>query len=419
MVMRSIAASLLCAALAGSAVSGLCADETALTQDNALSGAYADNPQVTEARKSVDAARGELLTARALPAPGIEFEIGGLKANESGKRDATLDTVSVMQEFEPLGVWGQKTKIAGIEVAAREASVRGVWSEAYLAVRERYARIILDKKKLEVSGENLTILRQFCSKVELRFQSGKALKDEMQRARIELLQSETAYLAAEKELKVDKARLNLLLGRPADTPFDVREELKEEKMEFDLRTLTALAMERRPDIRREALALDAKNEELTMAQLKRLPSPFVGYERVTTDYENDSTIRLGMTMPLWGFNQGEVRKAAAQKEAQAVKTAAVKREAAFEVYEAYLDAELFRRKIELLKKGLEEANELLRLADLRYSAGEIDFLNFLDQVRKATETRISYYEGLCELSNAISRLEKTVYASLRKESYLK
>lgn len=415
MTMRSCIA-FACAAACALAPAHLRAEE-ALSQERALTAAYADNPELAAARTDIAAARGELVSARALPAPGMEFEIGGLKANEDGKRIATLDKVSVVQEIEPPGVWGQKTKIAELEIAMREESARAVWSDRYVAVREQYNRIILDKKRLQVSGENLRILRQFTSKVELKFQSGKALKDEVQRAQIELLQSETAFLAAEKTLRVDKARLNLLLGRPVAADFDVQEDLREETIDPDLEALTAAALRQRPDVRAETLALRARQEELAMEQLKRLPSPFVGYERVTTDYENDSTIKLGMTMPVWGLNQGGVQKAAAAKDAQSVKAAAMRREAALDVYEAYLDAELSRRKVALLKKGLEEANELLRVADLRYSEGQIDFLNFLDQVRKATETRVAYYEGLFELSNAVSRLEKAAYTSLRKERY--
>ena len=59
------------------------------------------------------------------------------------------------------------------------------------------------------------------------------------------------------------------------------------------------------------------------------------------------------------------------------------------------------------------------MSDLSYSEGGIDFINFLDQVKTATETRILYYEGLFDLGNAISRLEKVMYSSLRKEGYLK
>jgi outer membrane protein TolC len=395
------------------------AEEEIFTLDTALVTAYENNPRMTEARKSVEAVKGDSITARVLPNPEVEFEIGGLKKNEDGKRRTNLDKVGVKQEFEPFGVRGLKSKIARNEILIQEESVRAVWSEIYLKVRENYNKIILDKKQMELASDNLNILRQFYSRVEIRFQSGKAIKNELQRAKIELLEAEAGYLNAEKEFKVDKAKLNLLLGRAVDTPFDIKEELKEEELELDFKELTERAFTQRPDIKQEELSLDSKVKNLTKEQLSRLPSPFVGFERTTTDYENDSAITIGMSLPLWDLNQGEVKKAKAEKEAQKVKVESVKREVVLDVYEAYLTSELAHRQLVLLKKSLEEANELLRLADMRYSEGEIDFINFLDQVRTANQTRIKYYEGLFILTNAISRLEKAVYTSLRKEDYLK
>lgn len=394
------------------------ADEI-LTLDKALVTAYENNPRITEVRKGVEAAKGDLITARALPNPEVEFEIGGFKKNEDGKRRTNLDKVGIQQGFEPFGVRGLKSKIARNEILIQEESVRAVWSEIYLKIRENYNKIILHKKQMELANDNLNILRQFYSRVEVSFQSGKAIKNELQRAKIELLHAETGYLHAEKEFKVDKAKLNLLLGRAVDTPFNIKEELKEEELELDFKELTHLAFTQRPDIKQEELSLDSKVRNLTKEQLSRLPSPFVGFERTTTDYENDSAITIGMSLPLWDLNQGEVKKAKAEKEAQKVKVESVKREVVLDVYEAYLTSELAHRQFALLKKSLEEANELLRLADMRYSEGEIDFINFLDQVRTANQTRIKYYEGLFSLTNAISRLEKAVYTSLRKEEYLK
>ena len=114
-----------------------------------------------------------------------------------------------------------------------------------------------------------------------------------------------------------------------------------------------------------------------------------------------------------------MKKAKAQKEAQEVKLEATKREVVFDVYGAYLNAELTQKQLDLFKESLEEANELLRLANLRYSEGEIDFINYLDQVRTATETRVRYYEGLFNLNQTISELEKAIYASVREEDFLK
>ena len=394
------------------------AEET-LTLEKALSLAYENNPSMIEAAKAVDAAKGDLITARAFSNPEVEFEIGGLKKNELGERKTNLDSFEVRQGFDPPGVRGKKNKIARNEVLIQQEAVKAAWSQVYAETRGIYSQIILNKKELELTSENLSILRQFFSRVQQRFQSGQALKNDVQRAKIELLDAENSYLFAEKELKINKARLNLLLGRAMDNLFEIEEELKDEELRLDLQELTREAFSKSPAIKSEDLALNLKAANLTKEELSRLPSPFVGFQRTTEEYENDSSLVVGFSIPLWNLNQGEVKKAQAEKDAQTAKTQAAKRELAFSVFEAYLNAELTHRQLELLKKSLEEANELLSLANLRYSEGEIDFINFLDQVKTAAQTRIKYYQGLFSLNKAINELEKTVYVSVRKEEYLR
>jgi cobalt-zinc-cadmium efflux system outer membrane protein len=393
------------------------ADE-ALTLEKSLSLAFENNPRVIEARKTIDAAKGDLITARTFANPEVEFEIGGLKKNEEGKRKTNLDSFEVRQGFDPPGVRGLKSKIAKNEILIQQESLKSIWSQVYAEVREVYSQVIIDKKKLELAQDNLDILRQFFSRVQQRFQSGQALKNDVQRAKIELLDAENAYLAVEKELKINKAKLNLLLGRAMDTLFEIEEELKDEELQLDLQELTQVAFSKSPLIKSEDLTLNSKNANLTKEQLNRLPSPFLGFKRTNEDYDNDYAAVIGFSVPLWNLNQGEVKKAQAEKDAQAVRTEAVKREVSFNVFEAYLNAELAHRQLELLKKSLEEANELLRLANLRYSEGEIDFINFLDQTRTSTQAKVKYYEGLFSLNKAVNELEKTIYASIRKEGYL-
>ena len=411
-------------------VFGFAKAEEILSLDKALLTAYDNNPRMIEAKKLISAVKGELITARTLPNPEVEFEIGGLKKNAEGRRKGKLDNMEIRQDLGPPGSRLLQGKIAKNQVLSQEESLKAVWSNIYLEVRRIYAKIILDKKELELTQENLNILRNFFSRVQLRFQSGQALKNDVQRAKIELLKAERSYFLAEKELKVDKARLNLFLGRSFDVSFEVAEELsrqsgippeagKEENIKLSFQELREKALSLRPDLKSEELQLDSAGKNLVKERLNRLPSPFVGFQRTTEEYENDSAVVVGLSVPLWNLNQGEVKKAKAQKEAQQVKVDAAKREVAFEVYEAYTEAELAEKQLSLSKKSLEEANELLRLADLRYSEGEIDFINYLDQIKAVTESRVGYYESLFKLNDALSNMEKTIYASLRGEGYLK
>ena len=393
--------------------------EEALTLEKALSLAYEYNPIMIEAVKAVEGAKGDLITARSLPNPEAEFEISGLKKNEEGERNPHLGSFEVRQGFDLPGVLGVRGKISKHQVSAQEESLKIVWVQIYAQIREAYTHIILDKKAQELASEKLNIMRQFYGRVQQQFQSGKALKNDLQRAKLELLNAENETLAIEKEIKTDKAKLNILLGRTMETPFEIEEELKEEELVLDLNELTQAALSKNPVIKNQEFILASKKSALSKEQLNRLPSPFVGFKRTNEDYDNDYAAVVGFSVPLWNLNQGEVKKAKAEKEAQAVRVEAVKREVAFGVFEAYLNAELAHRQFELQKKSLEEANELLHLANLGYSEGEINFLSFLDQVKAATETRVRYYEGLFNLTKAITELEKAVYMSVRQEGYLK
>lgn len=393
--------------------------EEFLSLDHALIVAYENNSRMIEARKLISAFKGELITARTLSNPEVEFEIGGFKKNEEGKRKAELNNIGIRQDLGPPGSKLLDGKIAKNQVLSQEESLKAVWATLYLEVRQAYTKIVLDKKKIELTQGNLNILRNFFSRVQLRFQSGQAIKNDLQRSKIELLKAENSYYLSEKELKIDKAKLNLLLGRHFDVSFDIDYELKEDRVELNFPELIRRALSLRPDLKLEELQLDSIGKNLAKEQLNRLPAAFVGFQRTTDEYENDSAVVLGLSIPLWNFNLGQVKKAKAQKEAQQIRVDALKREVAFGVYEAYTEVELAKKQLDLFKKSLEEANELLHLADLSYSEGDIDFINYLDQVRAITESRVGYYESLFRLNDVLSSMEKTIYSSLRGEEYLK
>ncbi|MCB9757010.1 MAG: TolC family protein [Candidatus Omnitrophica bacterium] len=396
------------------------ADETsvALSLKEALSSAYDHNPQMVETRKNIQAAQGDLITTRTFLNPELEAEIGGLKKNEEGKRKGHLEKISIVQPFEPLGVRALKTKIAKNEVKVGEEALKAVWSSIYSQVRSAYMKIILDKKELELAQANLATMRQLFSNVQIRFQSGQGFKNDLQRAKIEMLKAENDYLIVEKDIKIDKGRLNLLLGRRLDNPLDIKEELKVEDLKFDLKNLTDLAFQR-PDLKIEKLKVDSKNKNLLKEQLNRFPSFSLGFEKTDAEYDKDYAALVSVSMPLWNLNQGEVKKAKAEKEIQEARLQTIEHEIGFDVYQAFLNAETAQKQVEYLKESVEEANELIRLADLKYREGEIDFINYRDQVKTASETKVRYYEGIFNLDQSINELERAIYSSLREEEFLK
>ena len=202
-------------------------------------------------------------------------------------------------------------------------------------------------------------------------------------------------------------------------PFDIKDEFTEEDLELNLDELIAVALLKRPDLKIEETQLDSKIKNARKEQLSRLPSYSLGFQRINEEYEKDYAAVIEVSIPIWDLNQGEVKKANAEREAQKVKLEALKNEVDFEVYARYQDAQLSLKQLDLFKRSLEEANEMFGLAGLRYKEGEIDFINYLDQVKASMDSRMQYYQGLYQLNQNINALEKSIYSSLRGEGFLK
>ncbi len=372
----------------------------------ALQLAYNQNPRLLEARQAIAASKGSLTTANSLGNPEIELELGDSRSFE------------IRQPFGPPGAGFLHRKIASNSVKIQQESFKSAWAAVYLELRDAYFQSILHKKELELAQANLQAMRQFFSQVQLKYQTGQAFKNDFQRAKIELLKAENDNLSAQKELKVHKAKLNLTLGRSMETEFDVQENLREEQLTVTFEKLKETMFSQQPHIKMAELELDSKQKNVTREQLSRLPSSYVGFKREDREDEDDSSFLVGIQIPFWGLNQGEVKKAQAERQIQQVKTEAIKNQALFGLYEAYLNAELHHKQLRLHKTSLEESNELLRLANLRYSEGRIDFLNYLDQVKAVTQSKVNYYHALFNLSQSISTLETLAYSSLRQEDFL-
>lgn len=381
--------------------------------------AFEHNPRVIEARKLIEASQGDLITARTFKNPEAELEFGGFKNNDDGDRDANLDSIEIKQPFDPLGTRYLAGMMASNQVKIQQEGLRSVWSSVYIDVKQVYSQIILRKKEMELAADHLNTMRQFFSHVQIRYQSGQALKNDLQRAKIELAKAENDHLFAAKELRTDKAKLNLLLGRSMEVDFDIEEDIREDELNMTFEELKRIALENRPDIKIAGLALDNDGKNLAKEQLSRLPSYFIGFKKTNEPDNSDHAVLVGVSLPLWNLNQGEVKKAKAEQEAQVVKMEAVKNEAVFDVYDAYLTVEFNQKQLKLFRKSLEEADELLRLANLRYGEGKIDFLNYLDQVRTAAQSKVNYYKALFALGFSVTQLEASIHLSLRQEDFLK
>src|SRR3989338_1042303 len=384
------------------------AQEESLALDQALRSAYFNHPKMMEAKKEISASKGRWIQAEALPDPEIAVSIGGFKKNEEGVRDKNLDSIEVMQPLDPLGTRFLRGRVAHDEVNISKNQLDLTWAQVSAKVISVYSQILALEKALDVAHENLKTTRQFFMQVDTRFQSGSTRKSEVIRAKIETSRAENELLVAQKDLKVFKGEMNLLIGRSAETEFSLSDSLSYQPLQIEYIGLVEKALGQRPDAQIEKTLLSSKKKGFWSAILSTFfPKMSIGVERTTTDIDNDTALLLSASYPLWGFNLGQVKEAKAEKDKQKIRLEAFKRQVGLEVYRAFLEAELADKQAILQKKALDEANELLKQVTTQYEEGELAFLNYLENIKTIKETRLAYYNALKNYQEKVVSLERS------------
>lgn len=382
-----------------------------ISLDEALELAYQNNPDMGQARNSIEISEARVLSASALPDPEAEIEIGGLKSND-GSRKGEIGSFSVKQPLEPFGTRLLKRSTAMDDVTIAGGELARTWAKVRTQVIDLYSAVLAGEKSAAIAKDNLDVTRQFQSRVELKYQSGNALKSDVLRANIEVGRSENDVLVSEKNLKTLKGRLNLALGQDVGVEMDLSGSLTYEALRANYESALAQAMENRSDLKNSKLLSKKLEKESNIARLSSVfPSISVGVVRTTEEYENDTAVVLEASYPLWDFNQGELKERLAEAKKQQVAADGLEREVGLEVYEAFLESQLADRQVLLQKKTLDEANELLRQVTLRYEEGEVEFLTYLEHIKTIKESRLAYYAALKNYMTRVAELDEAVQST--------
>lgn len=384
------------------------AEGEALSLQEALKIAYHHNPWMVEAKKEQEAQQGRSFQKKALPDPEAEFSIGGFREQEDGPSKKNLDSYTLIQPIGSLGERWTSFSVADEELSIAQSQWKIVWGHIRTRIIRLYAQRTAREKALQFSRENLDSTRQLFVLVENRFNSGDARQSELIRARIEVLQAENEVLTREKEWKSAQGELNLNLGRPPDSPLTLSDFLSEETLSRPYQGLMDQALAMRPDLKIEQSRLSIQKSRMTTVYSKAMfPDMAVGFERTREDFENDSSVILKFSYPLWGF-LGEVEETKAEYEKQKTRLDSLKQQVQLDIYQAFLEVELAERQVKIQKTAMEEANELLRQTSIQYEEGEIPFVSFLDNLKTIKETRLNYLDALSNYQEKIAVLDMAV-----------
>ncbi len=254
--------------------------------------------------------------------------------------------------------------------------------KAYVGVKTAGAYIGVSNKAIEDAGEHLRVAR-------VRYDTGVGTYADVLRAQVSVTEAESRLAGAQKNLNSSKRFLGLMIG--SSEPYGiVDEDIIIELLPYEEYNAGAA---RRADV----LSMEKNNETakkmIKMAQAEYLPLIGVG-----GNYQfNDRNIPFGSdgdSYQLMAFmrinvfdglkREHEIAKARYKAKEAAEYLEGLRKQAGFEVYDAYLGVVESEKKLALALDALSAAEEGLRLTAKRYANAMAPMVSLLD-VQAATD----------------------------------
>lgn len=318
---------------------------------------------------------------------------------------------------QPLWTGGKATLGLLRARLGRDAAAAGLdrqRHEVIFAVARGYYAVQLARSELEVARGAIGAAESNRDLARARFAAGLVVESDVLSAEVRLATLREQAITAEGRLALAGAALNDVMGRPLDAPVEIDEPLRERaERHRGLAEVEALALDRRPDLRRLRSEEEAQARAVDLARAEFLPtlnatgSYDVNRRDIVANGQNSWFVGVALQWNL--FNGLADRARIAEARAALQRTRALRERAAsavrLEVKEAFLAVSTARERIAVARRAVAQAEASLRLVQDRYAAGLTTIVNLLQTESALTQARGNLTRALHDYNLAVAGLE--------------
>ena len=385
-----------------------------LTLDAAIELAARQNPEVLRARAAIEAATGRKLQAESFADPRLIYEPEEARGLDPGRFGS--QKIGVSQSFELFGKRGLRGRIAAAEVEMAGQELRRAIMVTGARVRRAYWEGAAMQAQIGHLDKTRGLLEAFLEATLARFEGGGASYADVARAKIEIAKVDNELSEAGALFENAKSALNVLLGRPGETAFDLKTPMRLVPETRSLEQIREAALRERPSLLIAETEKKKSEDARRLARRSYLPDLELtgSHQRVRSEglegigTENDWAGEIALTFPFPGAKRqrGLVKEAEAERRRSSIAQEAAAREVSAAIERAYRKlraAEMQARRFE--QSLLPDAEDALRSGIDSYQYGQIDSLSMLDIYRTYRETQIAHTRSLLAALLARADLE--------------
>ncbi len=316
--------------------------------------------------------------------------------------------------FDSFASWHGITRAKQMNEAATHQLDRTNQEIVFRAVRAYY-EVLLAAKQLDVAQQSVKTAQAIAERSQARFDSGLVVESDLLTAKVRLAARQQESIRATNDLELARAQLNLAMGMPAETTFQLSESLSEHSLPVPvLAEVEKQALANRPDLKRVDAEASAQHQGVAIAKSSFGPrvNAFAGWELDNPTFVaggGGNNWLGGVELQIDIFQGGAKRAELSRQRALEEKVIAMKQVATdgvrLEVRRAYYDVDASRQQVEVARAAIAQAQESLRINQDRYESGVTTITDLLGAEESNRRSQTDYWEAVFHFHTSYASLE--------------
>jgi len=406
------------------------------TLEQAVLTALQRNADIQKARQDIERTKGLYIQVRAEILPKIEANLniqstdphlGSISSGASGGLSGVPTQYSLSIAATQVVFAGGRI-ISNIRAAAftRDSSYfafRNTIDVVIATVKQQFYQVLLDRELINVQESSVNLLKSQLQDQQNRFEAGTVPRFNVLQAQVALSNQYPLLIGAQNQYRIAQLQLAKTLGldfdpmRAGGPPLEAIGTLEYRPRHIPLPVAIELAKERRPFLKQQKAIVLSDAAQVSVARAGYFPqfSVSAGEDfRSSPISENINAVRSGYVISGtgtwaiwdWGATYGNVKQARAVLEQAKITLDDANRQVELEVQQQDSNLTQSAELVKATEESVGQAQEALRLASARLSAGAGTQLEVLDSRVQVTQAESNRVQALYNYNVALAEFDR-------------
>lgn len=386
--------------------------QTKMNLEEVIKISIENNQSIKSSRLNIEKENAVNLKSFNIPKPELFIDYEGVQGSLS---NADSRKIGILQRIEFPTNYFLRSDVQKSQIKIAEEELNSSINLLRTNIKLNYFNLLLLNELLETSKENYKIYKDFLFTAEKKYEAGESSSLEVLGAKVNKIKFENEIKNLESEIKSSQSEIRTLMN--VDYEIIPAEEISYSEIRLNKSELFTKAINNNPELKMLNFQKEKFSNKISLSKGELLPDISFKYFRQKLLGNNNywgMEIALGVPLWFWWEQSGNIKESGYEFQIASSEEISFKKSLENEVNKAFEEYENSLRQVKYFnEQALKEAEEILRQSKISYDEGAIGYVEYLQALNIAYETRTQYLKSIYNHNQSIIKLEKLTSGELK------